>query len=89
MNQVRYLLEQVWLAHKEMGLGPLVQAELWIIAILVAFWLVERVVRLAVRFARRRGSASPAATCETCDGDVKVVGWGKSSPAHPRASILR
>ena len=35
MYELSYLLEQAWLAHKEMGLGLLVLAELWIVAILV------------------------------------------------------
>lgn len=45
MDDLNYFLKQLWLAHREMGLGALVEAEMWVSAGLVAMWFSVRLVK--------------------------------------------
>ena len=65
MNPIAYFLNQSWLAHQEVGLSPLVTVELWIVAVLLACWVAERLFRIASRHVRGRNPPAAGATIRT------------------------
>lgn len=57
MFEVNYVIDQVWLAHKEAGLQTWVEGHLWALGVLGALWLVRRVfLRVEAGIMRREPS---------------------------------
>lgn len=59
MRLLGYLIEQVWLAHVELGLRSLVQAQICIVVLLCAWWALDRMIwgRRSIRHTRQTTNA--------------------------------
>lgn len=45
MSDLIHFCKQSWLAHRELGLTQLVEAEMWVTAAFVACWIFVRLLR--------------------------------------------
>ncbi len=67
MNEIKYVLEQIWLGHQEAGLEILVKFQLWFGLALAIFWVATSMWSRARR--AKLAATSIAILCPSLEGD--------------------